>query len=85
MDAKITLSFDSKIIEQAKKFADDQNISLSRLTEYLFSKITSKNYKQLEEIPVAEWITQLAEGEVEYRTKPRSRKSMKQEYYKSRK
>lgn len=85
MDAKITLSFDKKVIEQAKKFADEQNISLSRLTEYLLSKIIAKNYKQLEEIPVAEWINQLAEGEVEYRTKPRGRKSMKEEYYKSRK
>lgn len=85
MDAKITLSFNKKIIEQAKKFADEQNISLSRLTEYIFFKITSKNYRSLEDMPVADWINQLAEGQAEYHTKPRTRKAMKQEYYKSRK
>jgi hypothetical protein len=40
MDAKITLSFDEAIITKAKRFADDNNISLSRLTEFLFSKVT---------------------------------------------
>lgn len=31
MDAKITLSFDKEVIGKAKKFADDHNISLSRM------------------------------------------------------
>ena len=51
MDAKITLSFDEKVIHKAKKFAEANNISLSRLTEYLYSKITHGQYQQLEEIP----------------------------------
>jgi hypothetical protein len=85
MDAKITLSFDEQVIHKAKKFAEANNISLSRLTEYLYSKITHGQYKQLEEIPVAEWVNSLAEGVVEYRTKSRSRKSLKKEYFKSRK
>lgn len=85
MDAKITLRFDEKVIHKAKKFAEANNISLSRLTEYLYSKITHGQYQQLEEIPVAEWVNNLAEGTVEYRTKPRSRKSLKKEYFKSRK
>ena len=41
MDAKITLSFDRDIIVKAKDFADSQNISLSRLTEFLYRQITS--------------------------------------------
>ncbi|HKZ36179.1 MAG TPA: DUF6364 family protein [Chryseolinea sp.] len=85
MDAKITLSFDEKVIQKAKKFAKANNISLSRLTEYLFSKITHGQYQQLEDIPVAEWIKNLAEGEIIYRSKERSRKSLKQAYFKSRK
>jgi len=85
MDAKITLSFDEKVIQKAKKFAKTNNISLSRLTEYLFSKITHGQYQQLEDIPVAEWIKNLAEGEIIYRSKERSRKSLKQAYFKSRK
>lgn len=85
MDAKITLSFDEKVIARAKKFAEDNNISLSRLTEYLYSKITHGKYQHLEEIPIADWVNLLAEGKVEYQTKPRSRKSLKHAYFKSRK
>jgi Family of unknown function (DUF6364) len=85
MDAKITLSFNEEVISKAKKFADDNNISLSRLTEYLYSKITSNHYKSLEDLPISEWVSQVAEGETIYRTKERTKKSMKQEYYKSRK
>ena len=83
MDAKITLSFNEAIISKAKKFADDNNISLSRLTEFLYSKITSSHYKQLEDLPVADWVSMLAEGEVKYQKTTPSRKSLKKEYYKS--
>ncbi len=85
MDAKITLSFNEEIIGKAKKFADDNNISLSRLTEFLYSKITSGHYKQLEDLPVADWVSMLAEGEVQYQKSKPSRKSLKKEYFKSRK
>lgn len=36
MDAKLTLNFDSAVIEKAKAFADARGINLSRLTEYLY-------------------------------------------------
>ena len=85
MDAKITLSFNEEIIGKAKKFADENNISLSRLTEFLYSKITNSHYKQLEDLPVANWVSILAEGEVKYQKAAPSRKSLKKEYYKSRK
>lgn len=84
MDAKITLSFDKKIIEKAKKYAESQNMSLSRLLEYLLDNITSKKYHDLEEFPISDWVNEVAEGQVIYMRKPRSRKSMKAEY-KSRK
>lgn len=85
MDAKVTLSFNEEIIKKAKKFAEEQNISLSRLTEFLYRQITSSNYKSLEELPISDWVKMLAEGEAEYKSKPRSRKSIKNEYYGSRK
>lgn len=85
MDSKITLSFDEAVIAKAKKFADSQNISLSRLTEFLYRKITSGEYENLEALPVADWVLRLAEGETEYKTKTRSRKIQKREYLKSRK
>ncbi len=85
MDTKITLSFSEEVIEKAKKFAEANKISLSRLTEILYRKITSANYKSLEDLPVSEWVSQLAEGEVEYKKRPQNRKSMKAEFHKSRK
>lgn len=85
MDTKITLSFNEEVINKAKKFADSQNISLSRLTEFLYAQITSGHYKNLEELPVSSWVLQLAEGQAEYKTKSKSRKALKTELVKSRK
>jgi hypothetical protein len=85
MDAKITLSFNEDIINKAKKFADSQNISLSRLTEFLYAQITSGNYKTLEELPVSSWVLELAEGQAEYKTRSKTRKALRAEYMKSRK
>lgn len=85
MDAKITLSFDESVIARGKKYADENNISLSRLMEFLLDKITSKNFRSLEDMPVSEWVNIVAEGQAEYKTRRKSRKEMKNEFYKSRK
>jgi antitoxin component of RelBE/YafQ-DinJ toxin-antitoxin module len=85
MDAKITLSFDEAVIKKAKQYADANNISLSRMIEFLLKKITSAHYNTMEDYPVADWVQQLAEGEATYQTKERSRKKAKQEFYKSKK
>ena len=85
MDAKITLSFDKEVIVKAKKFAEAQNISLSRLMEFLLRQITSGNYTKLENLPVSDWVNELAEGEAHYITKPRSLKALKNEFLDSRK
>lgn len=60
-------------------------MSLSRLVEYLCRQVTSVDYKLLEEFPIADWVNELAEGEPEYIKKTRSRKSIKKEYFSSRK
>ena len=78
MDAKVTLHFDKDTIEKAKEFAAANNISLSRLTEFLYKKIATGNYQSLEEFPISDWVNQVAEGEAEY--KRRSRKSTKDEF-----
>lgn len=85
MDAKITLSFDQAVIEKAKKYAEDNNISLSRLTEFLLNKVTSSSYKSMDELPVSDWVHMVSEGEVEYVRKPRSNKEIKKEFYGSKK
>ncbi|MEO8146581.1 MAG: DUF6364 family protein [Bacteroidia bacterium] len=85
MDAKVTLSFDESVINKAKKFADDNNISLSRLTEFLLNKVTSTHYKTLDEMPISSWVSMVSEGEVEYKTRNKSRKDLKQEYFNTKK
>lgn len=82
MDAKITMSFDKEVIEKAKKFAESQNISLSRLTEFLLRQVTGSNTKTLEDIKVSDWVMQLSEGKAEYHIRRRSGKSMKNEFFK---
>ena len=86
MDNKITLSFDENVISKAKKYAENNNISLSRLIEYLLKKVTSNNYSSLEDFPISDWVQQVAEGDAVYETKAsRTRKAAKEEYFKSRK
>lgn len=86
MDNKITLSFDEGIIHKAKKYAEDNNISVSRLIEFLLKRVTASNYTSLEEFPISDWVNQLAEGEAVYQTKTKkTRQVAKDEYFKSKK
>ena len=85
MDAKITLSFNEAIANKAKRYAERNNISLSRLVEHLLDKVTTSSYTSYEDFPVSEWVNQVAEGQAEYQTKARSRKSLKKEYYTAKK
>lgn len=82
MDTKVTLSFDNDVITKAKKYAADNNISLSRLIEFLLNKVTSKEYQSLEDLPIADWVNMVADGEATYQTK-RNRKSSKKEFFDS--
>lgn len=83
MDAKLTLNFDKDIINKAKAFAEANNISLSRLTEFLYRNITSGNYRSLEELPLTDWVCRVAEGEAQY--KRRTKKETRNEYYRAKK
>ncbi|NGF58246.1 hypothetical protein G5B00_17215 [Parapedobacter sp. SGR-10] len=84
MDAKITLSFDEDTIKDAKAFASKHGISLSRLTEFVYKQMTSKNYASLEDLPISNWINIVAEEGVEYKKSP-SRKQLKAEFYNAKK
>ncbi len=85
MDTKITLSFDKQIIAQAKAYAASQNMSLSRLTEYLLRQVIQQQQHKVEDYPIAEWVSQVAEGEVEYVTKYKSGRDQKEDFYESKK
>ncbi len=84
MDTKVTLSFNEDVIEKAKKYAADNNISLSRLIEFLLKKVTSTDYQSFEEYPIANWVNLIAEGKAEYHTKS-TRKNSKKEFFESKK
>lgn len=85
MDVKVTLSFNSAIVEKAKRYAEENNISLSRLTEFLLQKVTSTHHQSLEDLPISDWVSMVAEGPAEYKTKQRKSKDLKNEYFKSKK
>ncbi|TDQ15260.1 hypothetical protein DFQ04_3147 [Algoriphagus boseongensis] len=85
MDTKITLSFNKDVIDRAKNFAEQNNISLSRLTEFLYAQMTSKNFKSLDELPISDWVTMVSEGQVEYKRTPSGRKEMKDEFFERKK
>jgi len=86
MDTKLTLSFNQDVVEKAKKYAAANNISLSRLIEFLLAQVTSNQYKSLEDFPISDWVSKIAEGQVEYkRTTKTSRKDLKDEFFGSKK
>ena len=85
MDVKVTLSFDATVIEKAKRFAAKNNMSLSRLTEFLYQKITAEKYSNLEEFEISDWVLQVAEGPATYATSGRKKASLKKTYFESRK
>ncbi|MCW3082717.1 MAG: hypothetical protein JWP12_83 [Bacteroidetes bacterium] len=80
VDAKITLSFNKQVIERAKIYAESQNMSLSRLMEFLLDKITSNQYASLDDFPVSDWVSAVAEGQAEYHAKPKKSSKLKEEY-----
>lgn len=84
MNAKLTLSFNEEVINKAKKYAEENNISLSRLIEFLLTKVTSADYQSLEQYPISDWINLISEGKAEYQTKS-NRGSIKKEFFESRK
>jgi Cu2+-containing amine oxidase len=84
VDTKVTLSFNEEVINKAKQYAADNDISLSRLIEFLLKKVTSTDYRSLEQYPIADWVNQIAEGKAEYHTS-KNRKSSKNDFFESRK
>lgn len=85
MDAKVTLSFNATVIEQAKKYAGSQGLSLSRLIELLLQKVISTGqHNTIEHIPIEDWVSMVAEGPAEYKTKSLSKKK-KKDFYETRK
>lgn len=54
MDAKLTLKLDKLIIESAKEYAKEKNISLSKMIENYLQAITNKRNKEIEISPLVQ-------------------------------
>ena len=74
-NSKVTLSFNTQVIEKAKAYAEQNGISLSRLTEILLRRLTSNPTYNIEDFPVSDWVNHVSEGKAEYiATPPDSKK-----------
>ncbi len=61
MDTKLTLKLNKSVIELAKKYAKENNISLSRMVENYLQAITKNNNNHIEVSPLVESLTGVIE------------------------
>ena len=61
MDTKLTLKLDNRIIEHAKSYAKDNNISLSKLIENYLQAVTINKKKRIKISPLVESLTGVIE------------------------
>jgi antitoxin component of RelBE/YafQ-DinJ toxin-antitoxin module len=85
MDQKLTLRLDADTIEQAKAYAEENHMSLSRLVEILLRKCISSGFYSIENLPISDWVSIVAEGTATYNAAKKSRKDLKDEYFNSKK
>ena len=57
MDSKLTLSLDSSVISQAKKYAKSQNVSLSKLIEMYLKYVTKEDVEKIKISPIVKELT----------------------------
>jgi antitoxin component of RelBE/YafQ-DinJ toxin-antitoxin module len=54
METKLTLRLDKKIIDRAKDYAQNHNISLSKMVESFLDSLTKQKSKDIEITPLVE-------------------------------
>ena len=57
MNTKLTLNLNKSIIESAKDYAKENNISLSKLIENYLNSLTKKQEKEIKVSPLVESLT----------------------------
>lgn len=57
MNTKLTLKLNESVIEQAKQYAKEHNISLSKMIENYLQAITEKKKKEIKISPLVESLT----------------------------
>lgn len=66
MDKKLTLSLNEKVIEQAKVYARDHQISLSKLIESYLSSLIKNESEDIEITPLVESLSGVVEVPVDF-------------------
>jgi len=67
MESKLTLKLDKDIIDHAKTYAKENNISLSKLIENYLHTVTIKRKRKIEISPLVESLTGVIDlGEKDY-------------------
>ena len=61
MDTKLTLKLDKSVIEKAKAYASDQQVSLSKLVENYLSSLTSQPTEK-DKISITPFVKSLTDG-----------------------
>ena len=61
MDTKLTLKLDKSVIEKAKAYASEQQVSLSKLVENYLNALTSKSTEK-DEISITPFVKSLTDG-----------------------
>ena len=57
MNTKLTLNIDKGVIDQAKSYAKDNNVSLSKLIERYLDSLTTKSEKKSKISPLVKSLT----------------------------
>ncbi len=52
MDSKLTVRLDSNVIERAKSYARNHNVSISRMIESYLDSVTQQKSKEIEITPL---------------------------------
>jgi len=60
MDAKLTLKLDKSVIEKAKEYAAEKEISLSKIIEFYLQSLTSKKDHQKERFELTPFVKSIA-------------------------
>lgn len=63
MDSKLTLKLNESVIEKAKQYAKENNISLSRMIESYLQAITARKNNRIKTSPLVESLTGVIELE----------------------
>lgn len=67
MNTKLTLNLDKKVIENAKSYARENEVSLSKLVENYLSSLTKDSDKEIKVSPLVESLTGVITSDINER------------------